>query len=301
MHTYHAMLQKLSTVLQAQYPHEEAQSIAWELIRHVTQKSRIQLIVEKNSVSDDQLATMLQLAGKHLKEQVPIAYLTGEVLFGDLTLTIKPPILIPRSETESWCYELIELLEPISKEPLRILDLCTGSGCIALALAHALPQATVVGIDINPDAIALAEENRKKLNLNNCTFLHSDLFDALQGQMFDLIVANPPYIGTSELESLPQSVRNFESAQALFAEDNGFALIKKIIATAPRYLQHNKLLSAHTIPQLLIEIGYTQGEMAKAIMTQHKYVNIALWKDYQDHNRVVCARVLQNDNNSQKI
>ncbi len=291
IHTIHTVIQTLATALKYQYAHEEAQSIAWELIRHITQKSRIQLIVEKNSVSDEQLNAASALVEKHLHSHIPIAYLTGELLFGDLTLSIRPPILIPRSETESWCYELIERLEPLATEPLRILDLCTGSGCIALALAHALPHATVVGIDINPAAITLAEENKAALGIINCTFKLSDLFNAVQDQTFDIIVANPPYIGIQELNSLSTSVRDFESHTALFAEKDGYAIIESIIIQAPQFLRHNNALADLSIPQLLIEIGYKQGEMVKTFMETHKYANIALWKDYQGHNRVACAQV----------
>jgi release factor glutamine methyltransferase len=287
----HKKMQAAVTALQTQYPFEEAQSIAWELLRHVTHKSRIQLLMEKEGVSDEQAEMLMQLIQKHLNDHVPIAYLTGEVLFGDLTILIRPPILIPRSETESWCYELIELLEPLHDENLRILDLCTGSGCIALALAHALPQATVVGVDNDPAAIALAEENKERLVIKNCSFIHSDLFEAIDAKTFDIIVSNPPYIDIEERASLAPSVRNFESPQALFADDHGYAIIKKIIIEAPQHLRYNAALAATSIPQLLIEVGHTQADTVKAFMNSHHYATIQLWKDYQGHNRVVCARV----------
>lgn len=300
IHTLNTALHETITALKNQYPYEEAQSIAWELIRHVTQKSRIELLIQNSSLPDEHYKKLKNLVEEHLTQQVPIAYLTKEILFGELTLTIRPPILIPRSETEAWCYGLIELLESCNPTPLRILDLCTGSGCIALALAHEFPQSTVIGIDINPEAIALAEENRQKLGLNNCSFILSDLFEAVRGNTFDIIVANPPYISIDELPSLAPSVRNFESHQALFAQNNGYALIERIISEAPHYLRHNKNVSTHSVPQLLIEIGHTQGEITKAFMEEQSYANIALWKDYQGHNRVVCAQVLQDDRNSEK-
>ncbi len=300
MYTLNSVLHETIAALKTQYPYEEAQSIAWELIRYITQKSRIELLIHSNSLSDEQVTQLKYFVKEHLAQQVPIAYLTQEILFGDLTLSIRPPILIPRSETEAWCYGLIELLEPCTTEPLRILDLCTGSGCIALALAHELPHSTVIGIDINPDALALAEENRNKLNLTNCSFLQSDLFEALHDQQFDIIVANPPYINRAELPLLAPGVRNFESHQALFAENEGYALIEKIITEAPHYLRKNTLLTTHAIPQLLIEIGHTQGDTVKAFMEMYSYANIALWKDYQGHNRVVCAQVLQDDTNAEK-
>lgn len=291
MHTIYAVLQELIAALKTHYAPEEAQSIAWELIVRVTGKTRIEILVKQVSLTDDQHAQVRTLVEKHLLEHIPIAYLTGTVQFGDLTLTIRPPILIPRSETESWCYELIELLEPFQHENLHILDLCTGSGCIALALAHALQQSTVVGVDSDPAAIALAEENKEKLGIKNCTFIQSDLFTAISDEKFDLIVSNPPYIDIEERASLAPSVRNFESPQALFADDHGYAIIKKIIIDALQHLRYNAALAATSIPQLLIEVGHTQADTVKAFMNAHHYATIQLWKDYQGHNRVVCARV----------
>ncbi len=301
MNTVNTILQATTHTLKAAYPYEEAHLIAWELIRHVTQKSRIELLMNKTILTPQEISMVAQLTQQHLVKKVPIAYLTGETLFGDLTLTLRPPILIPRSETESWCYELLELLEPLSLEPLKILDLCTGSGCIALALAHALPQATIVGSDITHEAIALAEENRIKIGINNCRFIVSDLFNAIPEEKFDIIVANPPYIGLDELKSLDESVRNFESHTALFAENAGYAIIESLISNAPAHLRANINLKSRGIPQLLIEIGYNQAETVKALMTTHNYANITLWKDYQGHNRVACAQVSTDDTSQETI
>lgn len=300
IYTLNTVLHNIINALKNQYSYEEAQSIAWELIRHITQKSRIELLVQPKPLSAEQVKQLEYFLEEHLNKQVPIAYLTGEIVFGDLTLSIRPPILIPRSETEAWCYGLIELLEPCNTEHLRILDLCTGSGCIALALAHELPHTRVVGVDINPEAIALAEENKQKLAITNCSFIKSDLFEVLVNETFDIIVANPPYISINELPSLSPSVSNYESHQALFAHKEGYAVIEDIIKDARRYLRNNKKLVTYSIPQLLIEIGHTQGEPVKAFMEKQSYANIVLWKDYQGHNRVACAQVLQNDTNSEK-
>lgn len=289
--SWQASLHMLTEMLRAEYLHHEAQLIAWELIRFVTQKSRIELIVSQSVLTNEQMADALVFVKKHLVQKVPIAYITGELLFGDLTLSIRPPVLIPRTETEAWCYELIERLEPHVHKPLRILDLCTGSGCIALALAHALPQATVLGTDINQEALLLAEKNKEKVGLANCSFKYSNLFSALADERFDIIVANPPYIGMHEKSSLSESVLNFESPQALFAEKEGYAIIESIISQAPSFLRYNETLTHHNIPQLLIEIGYTQAERVKAFMQEHNYANITMWKDYQGHNRVACAQV----------
>lgn len=286
--TIQPVIYTLIRALSAHYDPLEANSIAWELVTFVTNKSKTELLLG-GSLSAGQQAQINPLLDKHLNESVPIAYLTNRIPFGDLQLTIRPPILIPRSETEAWCYKLIELLKPLANQPLQILDLCTGSGCIALALAHALPKATVIGIDIDARAIALAKENSQKLGITNCSWVESDLFSALAGKQFDLIVANPPYIG--QHEKLDQSVRNFESPHALFAANDGYAIINTIIAQSAAQIRYNELLAAHHIPQLFIEIGAQQSEKVYSFLSAHNYVNIELWKDYQDHNRVACARV----------
>lgn len=285
------VLALLTAELKTEYPDIQAQAIAWQLISHVTGKSRATLMAARALIPDTQLAVLRKMVETHLLEDKPIAYIIGSVHFGELLLTIRPPILIPRTETEMWCYKLIDLLKPFNNKHLRILDLCTGSGCIALALAHTLPQATVVGIDINQQALALAEENKQKTGIANCFFIKSDLFKMLAGEHFDIIVANPPYIGEQEKNSLSTSVLNFESPQALFAENGGYAIIETIITQAPNFLRHNDALTHANIPQLLIEIGYTQAERVKTFMHDHNYANITIWKDYQDHNRVVCAQV----------
>jgi len=289
------VLHHLIAQLRNNYETPEATSIAWELISFVAHKTKTELLSSNIIISDSELAQLIELLKKHLVQHVPIAYLTGTVQFGALQLSIRPPILIPRSETEQWCYRLIDLLKPLSLKSLRILDLCIGSGCIALALAHAFPNTTVVGIDIDDQALALARENSQRLNITNCTWIKSDLFENLDtepnGSAFDIIVTNPPYIGHAERETLTPSVRNFESARALFADDHGYAIIKKIIAAAPCYIRPNPVLTAHNMPQLFIEIGSTQAKMVETFMHMHEYATIQTWKDYQGHDRVICARV----------
>lgn len=289
--TVTAFVHSLTQQLAHSYPLPEAISIAWELIIFVTHKGKTELLKKYTVLSAEEQTRIHELVAQHLEKQVPIAYLTGTVQFGLLNLALRPPILIPRPETEAWCYRLIELLQPFKDTPLRILDLCTGSGCIALALAHALPHATVVGVDINPNAVTLAQENSTLLRLTNCSWILSDLFEKIGDMTFDIITANPPYISLAERETLASSVRHFESPQALFAADDGYAIIKKIILGAPPHIRHNDAFAQQQIPHLFMEIGHTQAKTVEAFMHAHNYATIQTWKDYQGHDRVICARV----------
>ena len=169
----------------------------------------------------------------------------GSTPFAGLEILTQPPVLIPRPETEEWTVNLIEQLQGLPDKKLQILDLCTGSGCIALALADALPQAKIFGTDISDSALALANHNKIHNHIPNVEFLRSDLFAQIpQKFTFDLIVGNPPYIDEQEWNNLDPSVTQSEDKHALLAADHGLALIKKIIAAAPIIL--NRIMTAQT-------------------------------------------------------
>jgi release factor glutamine methyltransferase len=212
----------------------------------------------------------------------------GEIPFGQITIQVQLPILIPRPETEEWCYHLIDMLRATGITKFRILDLCTGSGCIALALAHAFPDAQVVGVDNNPAAVILAQHNAQRLSITNCTWLVSDLFEHCTDQQFDLIVANPPYIRPDEWPSLAPAVRLWEDYHALVASANGLHIITQIINRAPAYLNTSSFL-IDLVPQLYIEIGYAQGSAVRSLMMTAQYATIHIWQDYAGHDRLVCG------------
>ena len=127
-------------------------------------------------MTEDMQATLDHWLDDMIYHHKPIAYILQEVPFGDLSITVRPPILIPRPETEEWVMDLIEKIKLSGARNLRILDMSTGSGCIALAFAHAFPDAQVFAVDISPFSLLLVSENKKKLNLTNVTCIESDLF-----------------------------------------------------------------------------------------------------------------------------
>lgn len=272
----------------ALYDKDHANTVIWWLLEALAQQSRSQLIVADYNLSDEQQATLSTWLDEHINKHKPLAYIIGSIPFCEITIAVEPPILIPRPETEEWITSFIDELRAKKIHTFSLLDMCTGSGCIALALAHAFPRATIYAVDIDPHAIACARENARKNNITNVTFVQSDLFSALDDIRFDFILSNPPYIAYDEKLSLAASVREWESPQALFAQDEGYALIKKIIAQAPAYLTSDTL--HNSLSNLSIEIGYRQGPLVSAYMKEHGYSNVYIQKDYASHDRIVSGR-----------
>jgi ribosomal protein L3 glutamine methyltransferase len=177
---------------------------------------------------------------RRINERIPAAYLTGEAWFAGLSFKSDPRALVPRSPIA----ELIETgFEPWlgGREVGRVLDLCTGSGCIAIATAHYHPHWQVDGVDINDDALALAAENKARLHADNVSLRRSDLFNDLQGEVYDLIVTNPPYVTNDETDALPAEYAH-EPELGLRAGDDGLDLALKILRDAPQHLSENGLL-----------------------------------------------------------
>ena len=204
----------------------------------------------------------------------PIAYLLGRQGFWTLDLEVSPATLIPRADTE----RLVEVaLELAPSSMARVLDLGTGTGAIALALASERPGWTVLGCDLQPEALALALENRQQTGLTAVDFVCSDWFSALQGQVFDLIVSNPPYIASDDPHLAQGDVR-FEPASALVSGKDGLDAIRHIIAIAPAHLAADGWL--------LIEHGWQQGDAVRALLQTRGFTAVQSWQDLSGHPRV---------------
>ncbi|WP_129544130.1 peptide chain release factor N(5)-glutamine methyltransferase [Serratia sp. 1D1416] len=208
----------------------------------------------------------------------PVAYLVGEREFWSLPLSVSPATLIPRPDTEC----LVELaLERLPAEPCRILDLGTGTGAIALALASERPDCAVTGVDLQPDAVALAQHNARKLNIGNAQFLPGSWFAPLAGRTFTLIASNPPYIDAADPHLAQGDVR-FEPGSALVAADRGLADLAAIVHQAPQHLQ----------PQgwLLLEHGWQQGRSVRELLQAAGFTAVATHRDYGDNDRVTLGQ-----------
>lgn len=263
------------------------------IIEAITKQSELKLVTNQEVLwSDAQQNELDDYLDKLINKHMPLAYILGTMPFADLEIICKSPVLIPRPETEEWCLQIIDQLKKVTDKQLWILDLCTGSGCIALALAKAFPQANVVATDISDLALSLARQNALHNRVNNVNFLHSDLFNAIPKKFsFDLIVGNPPYIRAQDWTTLDKSVTQWEDKNALIAEDDGLALIKRIINDAPEFIKKNKSLQELKVPQLTLEIDHTQGHSVAEYMKQRDYNQIEIHKDLEGKDRVACGRV----------
>lgn len=276
------------------YEHrEEQEQVAWWLLQAITSQSKAILIAHQDfELTQEQEQRLFQWIEQHKKKLKPLQYILGSVPFCNLDILVEPPILIPRPETEEWCCDLIQKLTTLSNQSLKILDLCTGSGCIALALAKAIPQAHILATDISEKALALAEKNANYNTINTVAFIKSDVYDQIPDQYrFELIVANPPYIAPQEWDQLSPMVRTWEDKAALVAQDEGLAIIKQIINGAPKFLIPHREFTSLSIPQLVIEIGHSQGQAVKNLMHNAGFNHIIIKQDLAGKDRLVMGTI----------
>lgn len=206
----------------------------------------------------------------------PIAYLLGEKEFWSLTLFVAPGVLIPRPETELLVEETLHRLP--KDKACRLLDIGTGSGAIALALAHSRPNWHITAVDISDSALAIAKKNQARYQLGNVILLQSDIYSNLAlDARFDAIVSNPPYIEACD-PHLAQGDLRFEPPGALASGQDGLVALRQIIANAARHLHKHGLL--------LLEHGYQQGETVRAMLKEHGFHNIETQRDLQGHERL---------------
>ena len=267
-------------------PTENSKIDALVLLQHATGKSRTQILAFDDSEIDEKVRlNLIALLDRRLKGE-PIAYILGEKEFWSLPLNVSKGTLIPRPDTEILVEKALQIaLEKLEKNPphFRILDLGTGTGAIALALASELSpicqkrqiSLEIIGVDLMPDVVALAQSNAERNNLN-VQFLQSSWFENITGQ-FDLIVSNPPYIDAQD-EHLGQGDVRFEPLSALVANDAGYADLRHIIELASSYLNSNGAL--------LLEHGWQQGEKVRSIFQENHWEMVETVRDYGDNERV---------------
>jgi release factor glutamine methyltransferase len=233
------------------------------LLQNVLQVNRAWLLSHpEQSLDTDRQQRYIELFERRLHGE-PVAYLLGEREFYGLNFKVSPATLIPRPETEL----LVDLaLQRIPRQGLcRVLDMGTGSGAIALSIAHARPDAEVVAVDASTTALEVAQANMQTLNLANVCLKQSDWFSALQGESFDVIVSNPPYIAAKDAHLAQGDVR-FEPHDALVSGPDGLDDIRRICAQAKAHLRPNGWL--------LLEHGYDQAAEVRALLSQSGFAGI---------------------------
>lgn len=209
----------------------------------------------------------------------PVAYILGRQGFWSLDLEVAPHTLIPRPDTELLVESALAL---VPASPARVLDLGTGTGAIALALACERLSWQVLGVDRIPEAVVLAERNRERLRLNNASFRQSYWFSALEGERFALIVGNPPYIPSSDPHLAEGDVR-FEPKSALVAGSDGLDDIREIARLAPQHLEAGGWL--------LLEHGYDQAAAVRDLLLQNAFVDVESRRDLGGHERITLGRL----------
>jgi len=209
----------------------------------------------------------------------PVAYILGQQGFWKIDLEVAPHTLIPRPDTELLVETALEL-QPAS--PAKVLDLGTGTGAIALALASDCPAWQVTAVDRVDEAVALAERNRQRLGLGNVKVLASHWFSSLAGERFDLIVSNPPYIAAQDPHLVEGDVR-FEPSSALVAGADGLDDLRLIVSEAPQYLLPGGWL--------LLEHGYDQADAVRALLAVQGFTEVASRKDLGGHERISLGRL----------
>ncbi len=220
-------------------------------------------------------------------ERIPLQQLTGTQDFMGLEFAVNEKVLIPRQDTEILVEEALRCLH----DGMRVLDLCTGSGCILISLLQYSNNCTGVGTDVSEEALKVAAENAGRLlgehvltdsgeGEKRICFLQSDLFEKVEG-MFDMIVSNPPYIQTRVVDTLMPEVRDHEPRQALDGGEDGLLFYREILRGCGNYLKKGGML--------FFEIGYDQGETVRGLMEQAGFLEVCVVKDYGGMDRVVCG------------
>ena len=292
-----SFIKESTASLEALYPPQEARSIVLMLCEAVLRTPSYLHIVEPGFEIPEARVPELQKAMERLGKGEPVQYVIGCSEFYGRRFKVSPAVLIPRPETELLVKEAVEIASRIQRmripygkkaEPVRILDLCTGSGCIAWSLALGVPGCRVVAVDKSEDALALASGQFSREEIKSCgalapVFVCADVLDTEQefdyGQ-FDLILSNPPYIRESEKSEMRSNVLDYEPSMALFVPDGDPLLFYRAIARwSERFLAGNG--------KCLTEINEDLGAETEAVFRQSGFTSTAVIKDLNDKNRII--------------
>lgn len=260
---------------------ENARLDAEVLLAYVLNVRRLALYVQNEKVLDEKQLTRYHNLLKRRIERIPVAYLTGHKEFMGLNFAVTPDVLIPRPDTEILAQGVIEHLQSY-KRPLKLADLGTGSGAICVSILKFVENVEVAAVDISKKALEIAQFNAEKFNVEDkIKFYEGNLFEPLEGQTFDVIVSNPPYISAKDFEKLQAEVKG-EPRIALDGGTDGLKFYRKIVADAPRFLNDDGFLA--------MELGFNHSEAVRQLIEESgKFKHIQIWKDLARIERVIAA------------
>lgn len=251
----------------------EAKLDAWLLLEMVCKIDRSFYYLHMEDDLLEEQVSEYEIALKKRAEHVPLQYIVGETEFMGLKFKVNSSVLIPRQDTETLVEEALKVITP----GMRVLDLCTGSGCIIVSILHNVADVEGYATDISKQALNVAKENAK-LNGVAVNFERSDLFDNVTGT-FDVIVSNPPYIPSLEVVKLMPEVGSFEPLEALDGKEDGLYFYREIIASCKEYLKPEG--------RIFFEIGYDQGEAVRTMLLDAGFKEVRVIKDLAHNDRVV--------------
>jgi len=234
-------------------------------------------------LSSEDMEKIDEIAGRRIKRE-PLQYILGYVEFYGLKIKVGEGVLIPRPETELMVEEIIKLFT-VHRSPFTVLDLCTGSGCLALALAKNFPDAKVYGTDISEEAVRYASENAEMNGIRNVTFLRGSLFEPIKKlftvhySLFTVIISNPPYIKSNDIAELQPEIKNWEPRNALDGGEDGLRYYREILAEAPKYLAMDGFV--------FLEVGEGQAGDVIKIAEDANFRKISAIKDYAGIDRIL--------------
>ncbi len=259
-----------------EYAPKEAEAILIETLRI----SRARLYTSALEIPDEVSRRITSLAERRAAGE-PLQYVIGHVDFYGLRIEVGPGVLIPRPETELLVEETINEQVRRKDSPIRILDLCTGSGCIALAIAKNIPASDVYAVDVSEKALVYARRNASANGISNIVFLKGSLFGPVRDMKFDIIVSNPPYIKTSDLKTLQTEIKDWEPVEALDGGEDGLAFYREIISGVREHLLPGGFVA--------LEIGNGAAGAVTAIAKSAGMTSLRTARDFQGMERVLIA------------
>lgn len=260
----------------------EAEGVFRILAEDVLQLEPVDFVVGSDVKVEPETVTRINAAVRRILQGEPVQYVVGSALFHGLRFNVGPGVLIPRPETSG----LVDIIsdEWANVKDLNMLDVCTGSGAIALALAKALPFCSVVGLDISSEALKYARENSENLHVKNVKFQQTDVLkEPFPAEKFDIVVSNPPYVTNSEKKEMDKTVLDYEPSLALFVpDDDALLFYRRIAAEAFRCLKEGG--------GVYFEINPVKATEVKKMLVDNGFSDVAILKDYRGRDRYTVGK-----------